>query len=173
MTKGVVMLNTGNGKGKTTAAIGTLVRAPGHGMRVRMFQFIKTQGFRSGEHLVSERVGIPIETLGDGCTINKTETTLSRQLACEQWERAKTSILSGNEDVIGLDEITFPIRFGWIPVQEVIDTLKKRPAALHVVITGRDAPQELVEHADMVMEMQSVKHHYQDQGVNAQPGIEF
>ena len=171
--KGLVIVNTGEGKGKTTAALGVIFRAWGRDFRVRMFQFIKQTSARFGEHRAAERLDIRIEALGDGCTRSSNDLDKSVSLAKEQWNRCKQAILSGDEEIVVLDEFTYPMHYGWVPVADVVDTLKRRPETMHVIITGRYAPQELVDCADMVTEMRSIKHPYHDQGVKAQLGIEL
>lgn len=173
INKGLVIVNTGDGKGKTTAAFGVLFRAWGRGMKVRMFQFIKHSGGRYGEIRAAEKVGIPVTALGDGFTWLSKDIERSKSLAVEQWENAKAAILAGEEDVIALDEFTYPLSYGWVPVDDVLETLRARREMLHVIITGRNAPQELIDFADLVTEMRVVKHPYADQGIKAQPGIEF
>ena len=171
--KGLVVVNTGNGKGKTTAALGVLFRAWGRDMRVQMFQFIKHTGARFGEKRAAEKIGIPIKAMGDGFTWLSKDMEVTEDLAREQWENCKRAILSGNHDVIILDEFTYPLHYGWIPIADAIDTLNQKPHMLHVIITGRYAPEELIEFADLVTEMREVKHPYNEQGIKAQPGLEF
>jgi cob(I)alamin adenosyltransferase len=171
--KGLVIVNTGDGKGKTTAALGLLFRAWGRDMGVRMFQFIKRADFQSGEHLAAAKMGISITALGDGCTLRERDMTLSQELAKQQWENCKEAILAGDEDVIVLDEFTYPIDHGWVPIEEVISFLEQRRPMLHVVITGRGAPQALIDYADLVTEMNVIKHHYHEQSIKAQVGIEL
>jgi len=173
INKGLVIINTGEGKGKTTAAFGVLFRAWGRDMKVRMFQFIKHIGARYGEIRAAEKVGILVEALGDGFTWLSKDLERSKALAVGQWENAKAAILAGEEDVIALDEFTYPLHYGWVPVADVLETLSARREMLHVIITGRNAPQELIDFADLVTEMRVVKHPYADQGIKAQPGIEF
>jgi len=171
--KGLVIVNTGDGKGKTTAALGVLFRAWGRGMKVRMFQFIKNTGSRYGEQRAAEKIGIPILALGDGFTWLSKDLEQSGALAAQQWENCKEALLSGPDDLIVFDEMTYALQFGWVSTEEVIETLKQRPEMLHVIITGRGAPQELIDYADLVTEMTEIKHPYKDQGIKAQPGIEF
>ena len=171
--KGLVIINTGDGKGKTTAALGVLFRAWGRGMKVRMFQFIKNTGSHYGEQRAAENFGIPITALGDGFTWLSKDLDQSGALAAQQWENCKEALLSGEEDLIVFDEMTYALQFGWVSTKEVIATLKQRPEMMHVIITGRGAPQELIEYADLVTEMMEIKHPYKDQGIKAQPGIEF
>ena len=171
--RGLVIVNTGDGKGKTTAALGLILRAWGRDFQVKMFQFIKHTTAQFGEHRAATRLGIPIEALGDGCTKRSKDMDQTIALALEQWKRCKDAILKGEEDIIVLDEFTFPMHYGWVPVDDVIDTLRRRPDPLHVIITGRYAPRELVDWADLVTEMKMVKHPYHEQGIKAQLGIEL
>ncbi len=171
--KGLVIVNTGDGKGKTTAALGVIFRAWGRNFKIRMFQFIKHTGAQFGEQRAAARLGIPIEALGDGFTWLSKDMDRTAALAQEQWERCKEVILRGEEDIVVLDEFTYAMHYGWVPVDDVVETLRQRPDALHVIITGRYAPQKLIDCADLVTEMKLVKHPYQDQGIKAQRGIEF
>jgi cob(I)alamin adenosyltransferase len=171
-SKSLVIVNTGNGKGKTTAALGLLFRAWGRGMRVGMLQFIKAKTGNWGENRGARQLGVEMIPLGDGFTWTSKDIEHDKALARAGWEQAQSRIESGNYDVIVLDELTYCLNFGWLEVQEVLDVLRNRPEGLHVVITGRDAPPELVEFADLVTEMREIKHPYQS-GVRAQPGVEF
>ena len=170
---GLVIVNTGEGKGKTTAALGVSFRAWGRDFRVRMFQFIKHTGARFGEQRAAGKLGIRIEALGDGFTWLSKDMDRTTALAVEQWKRCKEAILEGDEDIVVLDEFTYAMHYGWVPVADVVDTLKRRRDTLHVIITGRYAPQELIDCADLVTEMKLVKHPYEEQGIKAQQGIEF
>lgn len=170
---GLVIVNTGEGKGKTTAALGVVLRAWGRGMRVLMFQYLKHTGARFGEQRAAERLGIPVRSLGDGFTWLSKDLERTAALAVEQWGHSREAILGGGLDLVVLDEFTYPLHFGWIPVADVLDVLRRRPPELHVIVTGRYAPQELVDFADLVTEMREVKHPYRDQGLKAQPGIDF
>jgi cob(I)alamin adenosyltransferase len=170
--RGLVIVNTGNGKGKTTAALGLLLRAWGRGMRVAMFQFIKSSTGRWGENRAAERLGIPMTPLGDGFTWKSKDLDHDRALARQGWEACAATILAGEHDVVVLDELTYCLKFGWLGQEEVLDVLRRRPPGMHVVITGRDAPPWLIDFADLVTEMTLVKHPYQ-QGVRGQPGVEF
>ena len=170
---GLVIVNTGEGKGKTTAALGVIFRAWGRDFDIRMFQFIKHTGARFGEHRAAKRLNIPIESLGDGFTWLSKDMDRTAALAVEQWNRCKEAILGGGEDIIVLDEFTYAMHYGWISVGEVIDTLRRRPDSMHVIITGRYAPQELIDYADLVTEMKLIKHPFAERGIRAQKGIEF
>jgi len=171
--KGLVIVNTGNGKGKSTAAFGLLLRAWGRGLRVCVVQFIKSETGKWGEIKAAQKLGIDWFTTGDGFTWTSKDMdeTVARALA--GWEVAKEKITSGSYDVIVLDEFTYAMHFNWLDTNQVIDWLKaNKPAELHLVITGRNAPAELIEYADLVTEMLEVKHPYQ-QGILAQAGVEF
>ncbi len=170
---GLVIVNTGEGKGKTTAALGVMFRAWGRDFKIRMFQFIKHTGATFGEQRAAMRLDIPIEALGDGFTWLSKDMDRTAALAVEQWGHCKGAILKGDEDIIVLDEFTYAMHYGWVPVEDVVETLKARPAPLHVIITGRYAPQELIDCADLVTEMKLIKHPYREQGIRAQRGIEF
>jgi cob(I)alamin adenosyltransferase len=167
------MVNTGDGKGKTTAALGLLLRATGRDMRVGMFQFLKSAKARYGEHIAAERLGVEITPLGDGFTWLSESIAADRALAENGWAQVSAALASGAYDVLILDELTYPLTFGWLDVEMVLTALRARPAGTHVVVTGRDAPAALVEAADLVTEMHVVKHPYRDQGIGAQPGIEL
>jgi cob(I)alamin adenosyltransferase len=169
--RGVVLLHTGHGKGKSTAAFGLALRAHGRGQRVKVYQFVKVPGARFGEHRVFEQLGIPIEGLGDGFSWKSRDLERSAQLARDGWARADATLRAGEHGMVVLDEITYPLRYGWIALDAVLQCLRERPPAVHVVLTGRDAPQELIDAADTVTEMALVKHHHQA-GVPAQRGIE-
>ncbi len=169
---GLLMVNTGNGKGKTTAALGVMLRAWGRGWKVTMLQFIKTTTSNYGEHRAAQKLGIEIVPLGDGFTWLSKDIEQDRAHAREAWDLAKEKMYSGEYDLVVLDELTYPLIYDWLPLHEVLDALSKRPSWLHVIVTGRDAPPALMEAADMVTEMQEVKHPFQ-KGIKAQPGIEF
>ena len=170
--KGLVIVNTGNGKGKTTAAMGVLLRAWGRNMKVIMLQFIKHSTANFGEQRAAQRMGVEMRAMGDGFTWRSKDLEHTADLARAHWEDCKEVIAEGGYDVIILDEFTYPMHYGWIPVEDVLEALRNRPEMLHVIITGRNAPEALVEYADLVTEMNVVKHPYH-QGIKAQPGIEF
>lgn len=171
--RGLVVINTGLGKGKTTAALGVMLRAWGSNLRSRMFQFIKNTNASFGEHRAARRLEIPIEARGNGCTRRSKDLDQARALAVSQWQRCKNALEHGDEDIVVLDEFTYPLHFGWISVADVTTALKRRRPGMHVIITGRYAPQDLIDFADVVTEMEVVKHPYRDQGIKAQPGIEL
>jgi len=169
--RGLVIVHTGHGKGKSTAAFGLALRAHGRGKAVKIYQFMKVPTARFGEHRLFEQLGIPIEGLGDGFSWKSRDLAHSAQLACEGWTRAEATIRAGEHFLVVLDEITYPLRYGWIALGQVLACLRERPPQVTVVLTGRNAPTELIALADTVTEMLKVKHHF-DAGVPAQRGIE-
>jgi cob(I)alamin adenosyltransferase len=170
--KALVVLYTGNGKGKTTAALGMLLRAWGRGMKVCMLSFIKSETSNYGEERAAKKLGIELIPLGGGFTWLSKDLEKDKALAQKCWTLCQEKIASGEYDIVVLDEITYPITYGWLDVDEVIETLRARPADLHVVLTGRDAHEKLVEFADLVTEMLEVKHPF-NEGIKAQPGVDF
>ncbi|PKB84165.1 MAG: cob(I)yrinic acid a,c-diamide adenosyltransferase [SAR202 cluster bacterium Io17-Chloro-G9] len=172
INKGLVIVNTGKGKGKTTAAMGLLFRAWGRDMKVIMLQFIKHSSANFGEQRAAKKIGVEMRAMGDGFTWRSKDLDQTSDLARAHWEDCKEIISAGGYDVVVLDEFTYPLHYGWVPVEEVIEVLNNRPAMQHVIITGRNAPEALVEFADLVTEMNVVKHPY-DEGIKAQPGVEF
>jgi len=173
MRKGLVIVNTGQGKGKSTAALGTLLRAWGRGFRICVIQFIKAETGQWGETKAAKKLGIEWHATGDGFTWTSKDMDETQGRALRGWELTQEKIRSGNYDLILLDEFTYPLHFGWIDTDQAIAWLKEnKPADLHLIITGREAPQALIEYADLVTEMLAIKHPF-DEGVKAQSGIEF
>jgi cob(I)alamin adenosyltransferase len=171
--KGLLIVNTGDGKGKTTAALGMILRAWGRGMKVCVIQFIKAETGRWGEIQAAKKLGIEWLTTGDGFTWLSKDLDETTARAQHGWKLAQEKINSGNYDLILLDEFTYPLQYGWLDTTAVLDWLRiNRPPKLHLVITGRSAPDELIREADLVTEMLLIKHPY-EQGLKAQPGIEF
>ena len=173
--RGLVIVNTGDGKGKSTAAFGLALRAFGrqhvHGRQVKIFQFMKVPTARFGEHRMFEQIGLPIEGLGDGFSWKSKDLEHSAQLARDGWEKARAAILGGEHFLVVMDEITYPLIYGWLPLQDVLDTLAARPKDVHVCLTGRRCPEEIIAIADTVTEMKLIKHAFQA-GIPAQRGIE-
>jgi cob(I)alamin adenosyltransferase len=169
--RGLLIINTGDGKGKTTAALGLAARAHGRGESVRFFQFMKVGVARFGEHRAFDQLGIKLEGLGDGFSWKSKDLERSAALARAGWQRAAEAIAGGEHFLVVLDELTYPIIYGWLPVTDVVEALRSRPAHVHVLITGRRCPPELIEIADTVTEMSLVKHAFQA-GIPAQRGIE-
>jgi cob(I)alamin adenosyltransferase len=173
--RGLILINTGPGKGKTTAAMGTALRAVGNGMRVLMLQFLKGS-WHYGELDAAEAFGdrFQMKQMGRGFVkVGGAETDPEDvRLVHVAWDEARAAILSGDWDMVVLDEINYAIGYGMLDPEQVAETLKARPEMVHVILTGRGAHPKLVELADTVTEMREVKHAYQ-KGISAQRGIEY
>jgi cob(I)alamin adenosyltransferase len=171
--KGLLMVHTGPGKGKSTAAFGLILRTAGHGLRVGLVQFIKG-AWSTGEQFALERFEDLIDhrIMGEGFTWETQDRARDIAAAQRAWEAAKAMMADERYHLIVLDELNVVLRYDYLPVQEVVDTLKARRPGLHVLVTGRNAPPALIEAADLVTEMRPLKHHF-DAGVKAQVGIEF
>jgi cob(I)alamin adenosyltransferase len=171
--KGLIIVNTGDGKGKTTAALGVALRAVAYDFRVSMIQFIKG-AWKPGEVRVASRLApnFEIVPMGLGFTWLSKDLEQDKAKANEGWNLAKEKMKSGHFNIVILDEITHAINHGFIPLEDVVHTLKNKDEMLHVIVTGRSAPAEIIEIADLVTEMKLIKHPY-DRGVSAQRGIEF
>jgi len=170
--KGLVLIYTGNGKGKTTAALGQLLRVSGWHCKAVMFQFIKGSKLKAGEHRAAERFGLDLRPMGAGFTWNEKGLEKAIALSLKQWGNCREAIMSGKFDMIIMDEISYPLTLKWITMSEVVDTIENRPQKLNLVLTGRDMPQEIVDIADLVTEMKEIKHPF-TKGVKARKGIEF
>jgi cob(I)alamin adenosyltransferase len=171
--KGLIIVNTGDGKGKTTAALGILMRAWGRDLRIGGIQFFKHETAHFGEIRAAKRMEISLTPMGDGFTWTSRDIEETQAKALHGWETAKQRIVSGDYDIFLLDEFTYVMDFGWLDAHEVVAWLRDhKPPALHLIITGRNAPAPLIDLADLVTEMKLVKHPY-EQGIKAQPGIEF
>jgi len=170
---GLLIVNTGDGKGKSTAGFGVLLRAWGRGMTVGGFQFVKSAENPYGEHHAARAMGFELVPLGDGFTWLSEDLAADRRLAEDGWALCRAALAEGRFDVLLLDELTYPLNYGWLDLTQVLADLAARPAGTHVIVTGRDAPAALIEAADLVTEMRVIKHPYRDQGIGAQPGIEL
>ena len=171
-TRGLLVVYTGQGKGKTTAALGVAFRALGRGMKVAVVQFIKGK-WKTGERLFAE--GLPQLTflvMGLGFTWESDDISRDRRAAVEAWQRSAELIAAGQHPIVILDELTYVLNYGFVSIEEVLAALRARPTGVHVIITGRNAPDGLMAAADLVTEMRPVKHPF-DQGVRAQPGLDF
>ena len=173
MSQGLLIVNTGNGKGKTTAALGQAFRAVGHGFRVCFLQFLKGS-WKYGELEAAKRFEdlMEIRALGRGFTWKSEDLNEDIQSARDAWDLAKQVIASGKFKMVVLDELTYLITYGMVPEEDILNTLRNRPPELHVVVTGRDASPGLIELADLVTEMNEIKHPFRN-GIKAQRGIEF
>lgn len=170
--KSLVLVNTGDGKGKSTAAFGTAIRAVARGWQVAVVQFLKSGEWSVGEEKIGRKVGIDWWALGDGFTWDSEDMDESEAIAREAWEHAKSVIKGGEYELVVLDEVTYPINWGWIPEADVLETIRTRPEKVNLFFTGRDAPPALIEEADTVTDMRNVKHAYQA-GIMARRGIDY
>jgi cob(I)alamin adenosyltransferase len=168
----LVLVNTGDGKGKTTAALGTALRAAGRGLRVCVVQFLKSPSWKTGEAKAGRELGIDWWTLGDGFTWDSKDMARTEAAAVDAWKAAREKISSGDYDLVVLDEVTYPVTWGWIPEAEVVEALRARPPHVNVILTGRDAPAVLMDTADTVTEMVKTKHAF-DSGIAAVKGIDL
>lgn len=173
MARGLLIVFTGDGKGKTTAGLGMALRAAGHGMKVLILQFIKGAWSYGELEALKHIPEVTIEAMGSGFTWKKENLDEDRELARAGWEKAANAMRLGDYDLIVLDELNYVLSYGLLPLESVMETLGRRPPDLHVVVTGRNAPAKLMEMADLVTEMRQIKHPYHDQGIKAQKGIEF
>ncbi|MEL7429074.1 MAG: cob(I)yrinic acid a,c-diamide adenosyltransferase [Pseudomonadota bacterium] len=171
--KGLTIVHTGKGKGKSTAAFGMVFRALGNGMRVGVVQFVKGK-WGTGERVILEKLGDQVEmaTMGEGFTWETQDRARDIEAATQAWAKAKAMIMDETLDMVLCDELNIVLRYDYLDVHDVIETLKAKPEMKHVIITGRNAKEELVEFADLVTEMEVVKHPFRS-GVKAQVGIEF
>ena len=167
-----VLVHTGDGKGKSSAAMGVMLRAVSAGWKVAVIQFVKSGRWRSGEEATGRALGVDWWSLGDGFTWDSTDMDRTEAIAREAWLAAAELIRAGKHRLVVLDEITYPMNWGWIDTAEVVQIVRSRPLDVSIVATGREAPTQLREVADTVTEMVSEKHAF-DQGLSAMRGIEF
>jgi len=171
--RGLVLINTGDGKGKTTASLGVILRMLGRKKKVALVQFLKHEGGQWGEVRGLRDLGLDATKTGDGWTWTSKDLDESQSKALHGWEIAKQKIISGDYDMVVLDEFTYLMDFGWLDTMEVINWLEEnKPEEMNLIITGRNAPQALIDYADTVSEMVKIKHAY-DAGISARAGIEF
>ena len=168
-----MLVNTGDGKGKSSAAFGVVVRAVARDWRVAVVQFLKSGEWHVGEEKVCrERLGVDWWAIGEGFTWDSEDLSEDQAVAAQAWAHDRSVIEAGEHRLVVLDEVTYPINWGWIDVDEVLAVLRGRPEQVNVVLTGRDAPPAIVDLADTVTEMRKVKHAY-DTGVLAKKGIDY
>ncbi len=174
MKKGLLMVYTGDGKGKTTSALGMALRSAGHGLKVCVVQFIKGS-WKYGELEAMKRFDAEIDfhVMGRGFTFKSDDLEKDRALALEAWECVQLAMFSGEYHLVILDEFTYLLNYGMVDLAPVLDVLAQKPDGLHVAITGRGAPAPLIAAADLVTEMREIKHPFKDAGIMAQKGIEF
>lgn len=168
----VIVVNTGNGKGKSTAAFGVMGRGWARGWRVGVVQFMKSGEWKVGEQKLARHLGVDWATLGDGFTWESTDLDESAAKNIHAWDVARGKLKSGDYELLILDELTYIVNYGWVSVSEIVDAILDRAPMTNVVVTGRDAPRELIEIADTVTEMKMVKHAY-ERGAHAMKGIEY
>ncbi len=171
--KGLVIVHTGKGKGKSTAGFGMVFRALGHGMKIGVVQFVKGS-WDTGERWVLEKFPdqVTISALGEGFTWETQDRSRDIAMARGAWEQAKAMIMDEEIDMVLCDELNIVLRYDYLPVEEIVEVLKAKPEMKHVIVTGRNAKDELIEAADLVTEMEMIKHPFRS-GVKAQKGIEF
>ncbi len=174
-TRGLLIVHTGNGKGKTTCALGLMMRAAGRGLKCCMIQFMKSRNDRYGEHVAAEQLGIEVHTMGDGFTWDTKNPEQDIETSRKTWNVCLEKMKSGDYDLLVFDELVYVLSYKMLPVTEILEEIRAIRAAqpaLHIVVTGRDAPAELIEAADLVTEMREIKHPF-TAGIRAQQGIEF
>lgn len=171
---GLIIVHTGEGKGKSTAAYGLALRAAGNKMKVFILQFMKGQ-WKTGERKAVDSLSpwVEVVALGDGFTWDTNNPEQDRRTAAKAWDTVKPKLLSGEYQMVILDEINYILDYGFLDEKEVLETLRNKPSTVHVVCTGRNASKDLIELADLVTEMKCVKHPFAEQGIPAQKGIEF
>mgnify|MGYP005814487317 CR=1 FL=1 len=168
----LLLVNTGDGKGKSSAAFGVMIGAVARGWKVAVLQFIKSGDWAVGEEQVGRKLGVDWWALGEGFTWDTKDPEHDKETAQAAWATARGIIEAGEHQLVILDEITYLLNWGWIDLDEVLGVLRGRPPKVNVICTGRDAPAELIELADTVTEMQHVKHAYDD-GIRAKRGIDY
>ena len=170
--RGMVIVNTGDGKGKSSSAFGVMLRAVARGWSVAVVQFIKSDKWQTGEKKMAEQLGVEWIVGGDGFTWESEDMEATVRAAQDAWARAKDLISNGAYDLVILDEATYPVTFEWIEVDDVVHALGSRPDNVNVIITGRDAHDAIIEAADTVTEMRKIKHAF-DNGIQARKGLDF
>jgi len=170
--RSLVLVNTGDGKGKSTAAFGVVMRSVARGWRVAVIQFLKSGQWHVGEEDTAQRLGVDWWAIGEGFTWESEDLSEDQAVAREAWAHAAAVIGAGEHRLVVLDELTYPLNWGWLELDAVLATIRDRPPDVNVVVTGRDAPAALIELADTVTEMRNVKHAY-DRGIVAKKGIDY
>jgi cob(I)alamin adenosyltransferase len=168
----LVIVNTGNGKGKSSAAFGVVLRAVARDWKVAVVQFVKSGDWKVGEEKIGRQLGVDWFAFGDGFTWDSENIEIDKAHAAQGWAQAARLIADGAHELVVLDEVTYLCTWGWIATADVVAAIRDRPSHVNVVITGRDAPAELIDVADTVTEMREIKHAYQ-QGIRAKRGIDY
>ncbi len=172
VAKSLVLVNTGNGKGKSSAAFGVAMRARARDWPVAVVQFLKSDDWVTGEQIMAERIGIDFWSLGDGFTWDSDDLTKDEAEAQEAWRQGKALVEADEHRLVIFDEITYPLNWGWIDADEVEQTFRNRPERVSLVLTGRDAPEWMIDLADTVSVIENRKHAYES-GIAAKKGIDF
>jgi len=167
-----LIVNTGHGKGKSTAAFGMMIRGVARGWKVGVVQFVKSGDWNVGEEKIGKQLGVDWITLGDGFSWDSENLAKDQETGQLAWSKAHELLMGGEYDLLIFDELTYPLNWRWIETEPVLNALVNRPRNVHVVVTGRDAPQALIDIADTVSEVRNVKHAYQ-KGFKAKRGIDF
>lgn len=168
----LLIVNTGDGKGKSTAAFGIMIRGVARGWKVGVVQFVKSGNWNVGEEKIAKQLGVEWVTLGEGFSWDSSNLEKDQATGAAAWVKANELLTSGLYDLLIFDELTYPLNWRWIDTDMVLQALTSRPKHVHVVVTGRDAPQSLIEIADTVSEVRNVKHAY-EQGLKAKRGIDY
>jgi cob(I)alamin adenosyltransferase len=168
----LLLVNTGDGKGKSSAAFGVMLRSVAMGWPVVVLQFVKSGQWKVGEEKIGRQLGVEWHSLGEGFTWDSTNLEHDKAHAQQAWKTAAAAIADGKHRLVILDELTYLCTWGWIDTAEVVDALRNRPDDVNIIVTGRDCPTEIIEIADTVTEMRKIKHAY-DQGITAKKGIEY
>ena len=170
--RSLLLVNTGDGKGKSSAAFGVMLRSVAMGWPVVVLQFVKSGEWKVGEEKIGRQLGVDWHSLGEGFTWDSTNLDHDKAVAQRAWDTAAALITAGQHRLVILDELTYLCTRGWIKTADVVDALRNRPDDVNVIITGRDCPAEIIEIADTVTEMRKVKHAFDD-GVMARRGLEY
>ena len=168
----LLLVNTGDGKGKSSAAFGVMLRSVAMGWPVVVLQFVKSGEWRVGEEKIGRQLGVEWHSLGEGFTWDSTNLDHDKAVAQRAWQTAAEVIAAGKHRLVILDELTYLCTWGWVDTAAVVTALRTRPDDVNVIVTGRDCPAEIIEIADTVTEMRKIKHAY-DQGITAKKGIEY
>ena len=168
----LVVVNTGNGKGKSSSAFGMMVRGVARGWNVAVVQFIKSGGWNVGEEKIGRQLGVDWHSFGDGFTWDSDDLSNDRAHAADGWATAVEIMNAGDHQLVIFDELTYLTSFGWLPASAIVEPIRDRPRHVNVVVTGRDAAPELIELADTVTEMTEIKHAY-TRGIRAMRGLDY
>lgn len=168
----LVLVNTGPGKGKTSAAMGVVIRGVARGWPVAVVQFLKSGAWNTGEEKVCRQLGVDWWAMGEGFTWDSADLTQDQAVAAGAWQHAKDLIRAGDHHLVVLDEVTYPLNWGWIDLADAVGTIRSRPEQVNVICTGRNAPAALIDIADTVSEIAEVKHAYKA-GIRAKRGIDY